>query len=99
MSAQRKNNQSFSKPRKPLNKAKKDNQAEYIMPLPKSLPFIEAFEKRFNRKVQRSDERMLLVNYEKNWILRMTLGGISGEESRYLRYLARKYNSFILNQI
>lgn len=85
--------------KRPFKRAENRPPKDATMTLPKSLPFIEALEKRFNKKVQKDNEQVLLANYEKNWVLRNILGGISGPESRYLRYLAKKYNSFILNQI
>lgn len=87
------------KGRRQSNLSKPNEKKEFVMEVPDSLPFIEALEKRFNKKIQRNNEQVLLANYEKNWILKNTFGGINGKEERYLRYLAKKHSSFILNQI
>lgn len=84
---------------RPFKKAQKTDQKEFAMALPSSLPFIEALEKRYNKRIHKDNEQVLLANYEKHWVLKDTFGGISGKEERYLRYLAKKYNSFILNRI
>lgn len=85
--------------KRPLKRAESRESKEREMTRPTSLPFIEALEKRFNKKIQKDNEQVLLANYEKNWILKNTLGGIDGNEQRYVRYLAKKYSSFIFNQV
>lgn len=100
MNAQRqRSSQKRSGPKRAFKKPENGFAKDHAMTLPKSLPFIEALEKRFNKTIQKNNEQILLANYEKNWILKNTLGGITGKESSYVRYLAKKYNSFILNQI
>lgn len=72
---------------------------EQRMNVPASLPFISALEKRLNVKIRQDNERMLLANYEKNWALNGVVGRIDGQEAKFVRYLAKKYHSFIANQI
>ena len=66
---------------------------------PARLPFIEAIQTRFNVRVDVAHEQTLLATYERYWGVRMVLGMVVGDERRFLASLARKYNSFIYQQL
>lgn len=66
---------------------------------PRSLPFLDAVCKKLNQRINVEDEQRVLGLYERGWILRGPLGNLEGEEARYVRALANRYNSWIARQV
>lgn len=66
---------------------------------PSSLPLLEAICKRLNQRVNREDEQRVLALYERGWIFKGVLGNLEGEEARYVRALANRYESWIARQV
>lgn len=66
---------------------------------PAKLPFLDAVCKKLNQRVNVEDEQRVLGLYERGWILRGALGNLEGEEARYVRALANRYNSWIARQV
>lgn len=74
-------------------------QARQHLKQPKTLPFIESVKKRFNVRVDIAHEATLLATYERYWVIANAIGSIADEERRFLAKLAKKYNSFLYQQI
>lgn len=66
---------------------------------PGRLPFLDAICKRLNQRVNLDDERSVLALYERGWIFYGVLGTPSDAESRYIRSLAARYQSWIEKQV
>lgn len=66
---------------------------------PGRLPFLDAICKRLNQRVNLEDERSVLALYERGWIFYGVLGTPSDAESRYIRSLAARYQSWIQKQV
>ena len=66
---------------------------------PASLPLLEAICKKLNQLVNREDEQRVLALYERGWIFKGVLCNLEGEEARYVRALAGRYNSWIARQV
>lgn len=66
---------------------------------PASLPLLEAICKKLNQRVNRDDEQRVLALYERGWIFKGVLCNLEGEEARYVRALAGRYNSWIARQV
>lgn len=66
---------------------------------PRKLPFIDNVMRRFNVRVDRTHEATLLATYERYWVIANSLGSVAGEERRFLSKLAKKYNSFLYQQL
>lgn len=66
---------------------------------PGRLPFLDAICKRLNQRVNLDDERSVLALYERGWIFYGVLGTPSDAESRYIRSLAARYQSWIQKQV
>lgn len=66
---------------------------------PGRLPFLDAICKRLNQRVNLEDERSVLALYERGWIFHGVLGTPNEAESRYIRSLAARYNSWIQKQV
>lgn len=66
---------------------------------PAKLPFLDAVCKKLNQRINVEDEQRVLGLYERGWILRGALGNLEGEEARYVRALANRYNSWIARQV
>ena len=67
--------------------------------IPRKLPYIDIVKQRFNIRIDVAHEKTLLATYERYWILHNVIGAIAGEEKRFLTRLAKKYNSFLYQQI
>lgn len=66
---------------------------------PRRLPFLDAICKKLNQRVNLEDEPRVLALYERGWIFRGVLCQLEGEEARYVRALANRYNSWISRQV
>ncbi|WP_097459852.1 hypothetical protein [Mangrovitalea sediminis] len=66
---------------------------------PASLPLLEAICKKLNQRVNRDDEQRVLALYERGWIFKGVLCNLEGDEARYVRALAGRYNSWIARQV
>ncbi|MCG8614400.1 MAG: hypothetical protein MI864_28140 [Pseudomonadales bacterium] len=66
---------------------------------PKTLPFLDAICKKLNQRVNMEDEQRVIGVYERGWIFKGVLANLEGDEARYVRTLATKYNSWIARQV
>lgn len=66
---------------------------------PQKRPLLDAICKKFNQRVDLNDEQRVLGLYERGWILNGVLATMSDAESRYVRALATRYNSWIARQV
>lgn len=96
----RKPRQGQRTPGKPANRpAPKPAQSTGPIRRPKNLPFLDAVCKKLNQRINIEDEQRVLGLYERGWILRGVLGNLEGDEARYVRALANRYNSWIARQV
>lgn len=85
---------------KPVRKtATRPVQAAGPVRQPRKLPFLEAVCKKLNQRINLDDEQRLLGLYERGWIFRGVLANLEGDEARYVRALATRYNSWIARQV
>ncbi|WP_246065437.1 hypothetical protein [Hydrocarboniclastica marina] len=85
---------------KPARKtAPRPSQAPGPVRQPRKLPFLEAVCKKLNQRANLEDEQRLLGLYERGWIFRGVLANLEGDEARYVRSLATRYNSWIARQV
>lgn len=66
---------------------------------PDKLPLLDAICKKLNQRVNLDDEQRVLGLYERGWIFKGVLGNLGGDEARYVRALATRYNSWIARQV
>lgn len=66
---------------------------------PSKLPFLDAICKKLNQRINLDDEQRVLGVYERGWIFKGVLANLDGEEARYVRALATRYNSWIARQV
>ena len=66
---------------------------------PARLPFLDAICKRLNQRVNLNEERSVLALYERGWIFHGVLGTPGEAETRYIRSLAARYQSWIEKQV
>ncbi len=66
---------------------------------PNKLPLLDAICKRLNQRVNMDDEPRVLGLYERGWIFNGVLASMSEAESRYVRALASRYDSWIARQV
>ena len=86
-------------PGKPAQKAAQKPAPTGPVRRPAKLPFLNAVCKKLNQRINVEDEQRVLGLYERGWILRGVLGNLEGEEARYVRALANRYNSWIARQV
>ena len=97
----RKPRQGQRTPGKPATRPNPNKPAPATGPIrrPKNLPFLDAVCKKLNQRINVEDEQRVLGLYERGWILRGVLGNLEGDEARYVRALANRYNSWIARQV
>lgn len=66
---------------------------------PEKLPLLDAICKKLNQRVNLEDEPRVLGLYERGWIFKDVLAGLSDAEARYVRALANRHNSWIARQV
>ncbi|SFL95786.1 hypothetical protein [Marinobacter zhejiangensis] len=66
---------------------------------PNKLPLLDAICGKLNQRVNLDDEQRVLGVYERGWIFKGVLSGLDGDEARYVRALATRYNSWIARQV
>ncbi len=75
------------------------NQKPQPLRQPRALPFLAQICKKLNQRINLEDEQRLLGVYERGWIFKGVLGNLEGDEARYVKALATKYNSWIARQV
>ncbi|SDW74932.1 hypothetical protein [Marinobacter mobilis] len=66
---------------------------------PNKLPLLDAICRKLNQRVNLDDEQRVLGLYERGWIFKGVLSSLDGDEARYVRALATRYNSWIARQV
>jgi thymidylate kinase len=76
---------------------KKEVIEELVMP--KTTPLLDAICNQRKQRLNRDEEAAVLGMYERNWILKDRIASPSRAEEGYLRLLAKKHNSWLVNQL
>ncbi|MEX2476545.1 hypothetical protein [Marinobacter sp.] len=66
---------------------------------PAKLPLLDAICKKLNQRVDLEDEPRVLGLYERGWIFNGVLCRLGDSESRYVKALATRYDSWIARQV
>lgn len=88
-----------AKPKQPQKQTQKQTQKPQPLRQPGSLPFLAKICQKLNQRVNLEDEQRLLGVYERGWIFKGVLGNLEGDEAKYVKALATKYNSWIARQV
>ncbi|MCP5207776.1 MAG: hypothetical protein H7A01_11270 [Hahellaceae bacterium] len=83
--------------RKPVYK--KQEKQDLPLRRPAKLPLLDAICKKLNQRINIDDEPRLIGIYERGWIFKGILAKLEGDEAKYVRALATKYNSWIAKQV
>lgn len=75
------------------------NQRQAPIRRPNKLPLLDAICRKLNQRVNLDDEQRVLGVYERGWIFKGVLSSLDGDEARYVRALATRYQSWIARQV